>query len=280
MRRFAVVTGATGGIGLALAHALAGHGFTVMLVGRDAARLEAARERVAPRGREAGAGAPLVARADLATLAGMRNLVEALARHGTPIDALVNNAGAIYPERALTADGIERTFALNHIAPFVVTNGVLPLLRAAAQGRVVTVSSEAHRWAPRPYVDWQSAERYSANGAYGRSKLANILFTRALATRERASGVTANCFHPGVVRTGFGDGTSGWLKLMFALGRPFLRTPERGAATGVHLATAPALATVSGLYFADERPKRPSAAARDDTLAESLWSYSTTLAAG
>jgi NAD(P)-dependent dehydrogenase (short-subunit alcohol dehydrogenase family) len=272
---FCVVTGATRGIGLAAAEGLAARGARVLLVGRDADRLLAAREQVAAR---ASRNAPQTHLTDLATRAGLADLVRTLRERDTPVDVLFNNAGAIFSEREVTADGIERTFALNHLAPFQLTLGVLDLLRRAPGARVVTVSSEAHRATRPPYDDWQSAARYRPMLAYARSKLANILFTSELARRLQGTTVTANCFHPGVVRTEFAGGTRGALRLVFSLYRPFMRTAERGAATGVYLATAPEVASMSGLYFIDERVRRPSAAALDPALAASLWRTSEKLA--
>jgi NAD(P)-dependent dehydrogenase (short-subunit alcohol dehydrogenase family) len=273
---FCVVTGATRGIGLSAAEGLAARGGRVLLVGRDAGRLEAAREQVAARASHD--AAPQTHLADLATRAGVADLVRTLRERGTPVDVLFNNAGAIFPAREITADGTERTFALNHLAPFQLTTGLLDLLRRAPGARVVTVSSEAHRAARPPYDDWQSVVRYRPMLAYARSKLANILFTSELARRLQGTTVTANCFHPGVVRTEFAGGTRGALRLVFSLYRPFMRTAERGAATGVYLATAPEVAGMSGLYFIDERVRRPSAAALDPALAASLWRTSEELA--
>ncbi len=272
--KFCVVTGATRGIGLAAAEALAARGARVLLVGRDAGRLEAARASVARRadvGRE-----PLVQLADLATAGGVQGVVHALVQRGAPVDVLFNNAGAIYPQRELTTDGVERTFALNHLAPFRLTLGVLDLLRASTAARVVTVASEAHRAARNP-GDWQSARRYTPMLAYARSKLANILFTAELARRLQGSSISANCFHPGVVRTEWSSGNTGLLRLLFAAYRPFMRTAEQGAATGVYLATSPHVAGTSGHYFVDEHPRTPSRAALDLSLAESLWHTSETL---
>jgi NAD(P)-dependent dehydrogenase (short-subunit alcohol dehydrogenase family) len=267
--KLCVVTGATRGIGLAVAQALAARGARVVLVGRDAGRLEAARAEV---GRHAAPEQePLTYLADLATAAGAESTVQALVQRGTPVDVLFNNAGAIFPTYERTADGIERTFALDHLAPFRLTLGLAGLLRAATAARVVTVSSDAHRAAVRNLGDWQSERRYTPMLAYARSKLANILFTSALARRLQGTALTANCFHPGVVRTEFAGGTRGALRLAFALYRPFMRTAEQGAATGVYLAASPAVAGTSGRYFVDERPRTPSRAALDVALAESLW---------
>ena len=272
--RYCVVTGATRGIGLASAAALADRGARVMLVGRDARRLADAIDQVARRANAAGAPTPLSHLADLSSKAGVDSLVNALTSANTPIDILLNNAGAFFPDRKTTVDGVERTFALNHLATFGVTVGVIQLLRRSEGARVITVSSRAHRAARSPYDDWQSAQRFTPMSAYARSKLANILFTKGLAKRLEGSTITANCFHPGVVRTGFAEDARGPVGLFFKLARPFMRTPERGAATGIYLATSNDVATVSGEYFADEKREDPSTAAKDEGLAESLWQES------
>lgn len=275
--RRCVVTGATRGIGLAAATALARLGAAVVLVGRDAGRLEGARRTVRDAGGPAGAPPPVTILADLATAAGAAAVVRTLRREGAPIDVLYNNAGAIFPARELTEDGIERTFALNHLAPFRLTQGLMPLLAAAPAPRVATVSSEAHRMAGPQADDWQSARGYQPMRAYGRSKLANILFTSELARRTAGTALTANCFHPGVVRTEFAADARGLLRLAFLLGRPFMRSADAGAATGVWLASEPGLSATSGLYFVDARPRRPSTAALDPALAGALWDTSVAL---
>jgi retinol dehydrogenase-12 len=270
--RRCVITGATRGIGLAAAEALAARGASLVLVGRDASRLATAGAAAHRAAR--GGTAPVTILADLATGAGVQHVVASLARDGTPIDVLYNNAGAIFPARALTQDGIERTFALNHLAPFELTMAVMPLLRAAPAARVITVASEAHRLTGRATEDWQSERGYSPMQAYGRSKLANILFTAELARHVADTPITANCFHPGVVRTEFAAGVGGLLRLAFTLARPFMRSAARGASTGVYLAASRDVAGMTGLYFIDDRPARPSTAARDPALARRLWAAS------
>jgi NAD(P)-dependent dehydrogenase (short-subunit alcohol dehydrogenase family) len=255
-----------------MAEALALQGAEVTLVGRDAERLAAAERSVAEHAQQGGALPPRSILADLATEHGVESCVSALLARDLPIDVLMNNAGAIFPVRSLTADGLERTFALNHVAPFRLTLGVTTLLRRAPAARVITVASEAHRAVLHPVEDWQSERRYTPMGSYGRSKLANILFTRALAARHAGSTITANCFHPGVVRTEWSSGTRGPLRLFFVLARPFMRSTAQGASTGVYLATSPDVADVTGRYFARSSPRMPSVLGRDDALAERLWS--------
>ncbi len=275
---FVVITGATRGIGLAAAEALAGRGLAVALVSRDPQRLATARLSV-ERHSTASGDAPIAIEADLSTAAGCATTVDVLTALGRPIDVLYHNAGAIFPQRTLTADGIEETFALNHMAPYRLTEGLLPLLRAAGAARVVTVSSEAHRVirSSRVARDWQGDDDWSPMQAYGRSKLANILFTRSLARRLADSAITANCFHPGVVDTGFAGGTRGFTRLLFAVAKPFMLSPERGAATGVWLATSPAVPETPGHYFRKERRVTPTGLAMDDGLAKDLEAVSRSL---
>ncbi|MGI8335958.1 SDR family oxidoreductase [Actinomadura scrupuli] len=269
-----VVTGASSGIGKAAARALTRLGATVVLVCRDPARGLAALEEVAVvAGPE---NPPQLEIADLSSLAEVRELAGRLAALDR-IDVLVNNAGLTVGERRTTADGLELTFAVNHLAPFLLTTLLVDRLTASAPSRVVTVASRAHHRARLDFDDLQQTRLYSGRRAYANSKLANILFTRELAERLRGSGVTANCLHPGVVATGFAREGGTLDRLGFRLARPFLRSPERGADTVVQLATAPEVAEVSGAYFADRRQITPSAAARDQDSARRLWRLSAEL---
>jgi len=185
---------------------------------------------------------------------------------------LANNAGAVFASRKVTAEGLERTFALNHLAPFLLTN----LLRDRLAGtRVVTTSSDAHKSGLLDLSDLQSEKSYSPMRVYGTTKLCNILFTRELA--RRAGELHASCFHPGVVRTGFGKNENGLLRVATTLAAPFLRSPQRGARSLVWLATSAEAAALSGVYVFDEKVVEPSAQARDLTLAEQLWERSAEL---
>jgi len=270
--RTAVVTGATGGIGLETALGLARLGATVTLVGRDEARLEAARQAVAA----AAAGAPpTVARCDLGSLAEVRRLAEALRGRLPRLDVLVNNAGAMNATRKLSADGHELTFAVNHLATYLLTRALFPSLRAAPAPRVVTVASEAHRMGALDFDDLDASRAYSAMRVYGTSKLCNILFARELARRE--GWLASNSLHPGVVATGFGRNDPGWTRLLVRAVAPFLKTPEQGARTSLHVAASPALEGVSGRYFKDEREAAPRAQALDDAAAARLWEVSARL---
>ncbi len=267
---FVVLTGATRGIGQAAAIALGRQGVDLALVGREADRVA----RVADASREAGAGAVSEYVADLTLMSQVRRLATQLRESHGQIDVLANNAGALFAHRQSTVEGLERTFALNHLAPFLLTD----LLRERlAGGRVVTTASDAHKVGRLDLEDLQSERSYSASRAYGTSKLCNIMFTRELA--RRAPELHANCFHPGVVRTGFGKNENGVIKALLTIGGPFLRTPERGARSLVWLATDPGAAELDGQYVRDEKPQTPSAQACDEVLAAGLWEQSESILA-
>lgn len=272
-----VITGATSGIGLAAAEALAARGADLVLVGRDRSRGEAALARV----RTAAPGVCATMHyADLLRRSEVRRLGAELLAAYPRIDVLVNNAGAVFRDREVTEDGLERTFALNHMAYFLLTDLLRERLMAWAPARVVSVASRAHQQASGLDFDDLNLEReYSGWAAYCRSKLANILFTRALARRLAGTGVTANCLHPGFVASRFGDNNRGLFRLGIGIGkRLFAISEARGAQTIVYLASDPGIAATSGGYFASSKPATPSAAAQDDRAAERLWEISTRLA--
>ena len=264
-----VVTGATSGIGKAAATALARLGATVVLVGRDRGRTEAAAAEIA----RVSASPPRAEVADLASLEQVRGLAGRLAGLER-IDVLINNAGQVLGERRITPDGLEHVFALNHLAPFLLTNLLLPKLTASAPARVVTVTSDAHSAARLDLSDPNLEHGWDSWRSYANSKLANILFTRELARRLDGTGVTANCAHPGVVRTGFGRESKPLLKLGIMIARPFMLSPERGADTIVYLASSSDVAGQTGGYYVKRQRREPSAAARDDAAARELWELS------
>ena len=266
-----LLTGATTGIGRAAAEGLARSGLTLVLAGRDAARTEAAVEGVR---RASGNDRVEGLVADLSLGSEVRRLaVEFRARHRR-LDVLVNNAGAIFTRREETAEGREKTLALNHLAYFLLTRELLDLLLASAPARVVNVASEAHRGTRLDFDDLDSRHRYSGLGVYGRSKLMNLLFTAELARRLEGKAVTANALHPGVVATGFGGNTPGLFRTLVRIAQPFMLSPEKGARTLVYLATSPEVEGVSGKYFYRCREMRPSPAARDPESARRLWELS------
>lgn len=269
-----VVTGATSGIGRETALGLARLGATVAIVARDEARGAEAIERL--RGVATDGGA-LLFLADLASLAQVRRVAGEIATRLARVDVLVHDAGAVNMTRKRTVDGLETTFAVNHLAPFLLTALLRDRLRASAPSRIVTVASDAHRMARLDFDDLMNAREYSGMRVYAQSKLANVMFTYALARRLEGTGVTANALHPGVVATGFGRNDPGWLRLGVRIAAPFFRSPERGARTPIWLAASPEVAGVSGRYFADEREVASSAASRDVAAQERLWAESARL---
>ncbi len=268
-----LVTGGTGGIGLATAAGLAGLGARVGIVGRDRSRAEAAAERLRAIG-----GPVEVFAADVSSQREVRRLaVEALAAFPR-LDVLVNNVGGYWATRHPTVDGLERTFAVNHLAPFLLTNLLLDRLRASAPARVVTVSSGAQAMGRIDFADLQGEQGYSGQRAYNQSKLANVLFTYELARRLQGSGVTANVLHPGVVRTAFGqEDPRRWMRLLLPVVRPFLKSPEKGAETSIYLASSAEVAGVTGRYFVNCRSKTSARASYDTAAAAQLWQVSAAL---
>ena len=269
-----LVTGANSGIGRVTAIGLAKRGATVVLVCRNEERGGPVLEEIRRNGR--GSAALLVA--DLASQRQVRAVAAAFLARFDRLDVLVNNAGvAGWGTRLVTEDGLERTFAVNHLAPFLLAALLLDRLKASAPARVVTVSSAAHRNPALHFDDLEGERRYSAFGAYSRSKLANILFTNELARRLEGSGVTANCLHPGVVATGIFRNLPRWMRMVFV--SPLALSPEKGADTMLYLASASEVAGVSGHYFVRRKARRPSRAARDDAAARRLWAASEALTA-
>jgi len=270
-----VATGATSGIGEVAVKTLAAMGARVVFIARDAKRAAATLaklEEVAPgRGHRAHI-------ADLSLIAETRRVGAEIAASEARIDVLVNNAGAMFSDRRVTAEGLELTFALNHMAYFGLTQALGERLAGTAQARVVSTASAAHLGAKLDFDDLQCAKGYSGWKAYGRSKLANILFTRELARRLAGSGVTANCLHPGLVASRFGDEAGGWTARLFPLVKRFAISPEQGADTIVYLASSPEVAAISGEYFDKRKVRKPSAAAQDDGAAALLWEKSVALA--
>ncbi|MBL8917670.1 MAG: SDR family oxidoreductase [Myxococcaceae bacterium] len=270
-----LVTGATAGIGLETAKAIAKEGAELIIVGRNEEKTKAVAEQV-----KAETGNPNVTflLADLSSMAQVRRLAaDFLARYDR-LDVLVNNAGAVNPKRETTADGHESTFATNHLAYFLLTNLLVPALEKAAPSRVVCVASEAHRGSTLDFDDLMS-ERYSAFRTYSRSKLANILFGREAARRLQAKGISVNTLHPGVVGSNFIAGKGGFWGVIGTLSRVFLISNEQGAKTSVFLATSKDVEGVTGKYFDKCRERAPSAAAMDDAAAAKLWAISEQLTA-
>jgi NAD(P)-dependent dehydrogenase (short-subunit alcohol dehydrogenase family) len=271
-----LITGATRGIGQAAAVELAAQGHEVGLVGRDPARVK----ETAAKARDASdnPGAVHEHVADLQRMDEVRRLAAEVRDHYPKLDVLANNAGALFGSREVTPDGFERTFALNHLAPFLLTQLLLERLAADGGGRVVTTASDAHSGGLVDLDDLQTETRaYRAMSVYGTSKLENILFTRELARRAPAS-VTATCFHPGVVRTGFGNDSVLW-RVLTTVGAPFMRSPKSGAKSLVWLAASGEAKDLTGVYVVDEKVRQPSTQAQDDDLARLLWERSAELVA-
>jgi retinol dehydrogenase 14 len=272
--RTVLVTGGTGGIGRATALGLAEMGAYLAITGRDRGRAEAAAREI----RAVAGGRVEVFVADLSVQAEVRRLAGEVLQRLSRIDVLVNNVGGYWNTRHVTADGLERTFVLNHLAPFLLTCLLLDRLKHSAPARVVTVSSSAHATGRIDFGDLQGERSYSGARAYSQSKLANVLFTRELARRLPATCVTANALHPGVVRTAFGaEDPSGVQRLLVPFLRPFMKTPARGATTSIHLASAPDLEQVTGRYFASSKPRSSAARSYDEAAAARLWQVSADL---
>jgi retinol dehydrogenase 12 len=270
-----VITGATSGIGSVAAEKLAGMGARIVLVARDRARGEAQLSRL----RNVGPGVQHTAYyGDLSRISEMKRVGSEIAQAEPRIDVLINNAGALFGHRKLSEDGLELTFALNHMSYFVLTQVLLDRLRASSPARVINTSSDAHKGAKLDFTDLQSEHGYAGFRVYGRSKLCNILYTRELARRLAGSGVTANCLHPGFVATRFGDQSGGAFSVVVRLAKAFAISPEKGAETLVYLASSDDVANVSGQYFYKCRAVTPTKEAQDDDAAKKLWQESERLA--
>jgi NAD(P)-dependent dehydrogenase (short-subunit alcohol dehydrogenase family) len=270
-----VITGATSGIGQVAAEELARMGARLVLVARDERRGEATMARLRER---APAGAHAIHYADLSRISEMKRVAAEIAAAEPRIDILVNNAGALFSHRQVTEDGLEKHFAVNHMAYHVVTEGLRERLVASAPARVVSTASGAHHGARFDPADLQTARGYNGVLAYQRSKLYNIMWTRELARRWAGSRVTANCFHPGFVATRYGDNAGGMLALGVRIAKLFAISPAKGARTLLYLASSPEVADASGGYFTKCRLTRPSHDAEDDAAARRLWDETARLA--
>ena len=270
-----LITGGTGGIGKATAIGLARIGARVGITGRDLARAErsAAEIRAASGNTAVDAFA-----ADMSCQAEVRRLAVAILDSYPRLHVLVNNVGGFWAHRRVTADGVERTFALNHLAPFLLTNLLLDRLKASAPARVVTVSSGAQGMGRIEFDDLQGARSYSGQRAYSQSKLANVMFTNELARRLEGTGVTATSLHPGVVRTNFGAEDQAWyFALISRVALLLLKTPEQGAQTSIYLASSPDMDGITGKFFANRTPKTPNKVAYDTDMTARLWQVSAEL---
>jgi NAD(P)-dependent dehydrogenase (short-subunit alcohol dehydrogenase family) len=270
-----VVTGGTSGIGQVAAERLAGMGARIVLVARSKSRGEAALSRL----REVAAGqAHRVHYGDVSRLADLNRLVTEIRLAEPRIDVLINNAGAMFGSRQVTEDGLELTFATNHLSYFVLTQGLREQLAAAGSARIVNTSSHAHYRGKIDFGDLQSEHGYSGFPVYSFSKLCNVLFTRALSKRLAGSGITTNSLHPGFVNTRFADGSGGFIERILSLAKMFAISPEKGAETIVYLASSDDVAKTTGLYFYKCKAVEPSKIAQDDAAAERLWNETEKLA--
>ncbi|TGE24150.1 SDR family oxidoreductase [Hymenobacter aquaticus] len=269
-----LITGPSGGIGQITARELARRGAHLVLVCRNPERAEQTKTLIQ---QASPASQPDILLCDLSVLAEVRTLAAEVTRRYSKLDVLINNAGIMPGPLTITDEGHELSWVTNHLAPFLLTNLLLPLLEAAGQARIINVASEAH-WLGEiePAQNFRNdREKYSSFTAYCDSKLANILFTNELAHRLELTGITANCLHPGIVDTGLvNPGSSRLLKLMWLLARPVMVTPEVGAQTSIFLATDPKVAALSGRYFKNSKPARSSGTARNRAEASRLWRIS------
>ena len=266
--RVVLITGGTSGIGRVTARELKRMGATVVVVGRDPARLDDIRREI---------GADTI-RADLQLVSEARRAADELRQRCQRLHVLVNNAGALFGDRQLTGEGLERTFALNHMAYFALTAALLDLLRASAPARVVTVSSQAARGGRIEISDLQMERRYLGIRQYCNTKLMNLLFAFELARRLQGTGVTSNALHPGAIASGFAMQGAGWYGVLTRLARPFLIGEVKGARAQIKAASDPSLETVTGRYFVRQREKPPPRAALDQVLAGRLWEESERIA--
>ena len=273
--KIVLITGGTGGIGKATAVGLARMGARVGIVGRNATRAEAAAVDIRS---TTGNPAVDVFIADVSSQAEVRRLASEVLETYPRLDVLVNNVGGSWAHRHITADGLEHTFAVNHLAAFLLTNLLLERLKASAPARVVTVSSGAQSMGRIDFDDLQGARTFSGQRAYNQSKLANVMFTYELARRLEGTGVTANVLHPGVTRTEFGaEDQSRWFAWMSGLARLFMKTPAQGAETPIFLAASPEVEGMSGRYFANRKSKDSNKASYDVASAARLWQASAEL---
>jgi retinol dehydrogenase 14 len=270
-----LITGATGGIGRAAAVALSSMGARVGITGRDRARAEYAAATIA---RESGNSAVDVFVADMSSQAEVRRLASEVLAAYPRLDVLLNNVGGFWAHRHATADGLEHTFALNHLAPFLLTSLLLERLKTSAPARVVTVSSGAQSMGSIDFDDLMGDRKYSGQRAYNQSKLANVMFTYELAKRLEGTGVTATVLHPGITSTDFGreDQARGWGPLI-AVMRRFMKSPDQGAETSVYLASSLGAEGLTGTYFANRTPKKTHRASYDAAITARLWQVSAEL---
>jgi len=271
--KLCIVTGANSGIGKETVRAFAREGAFIVMICRNEQRAKQAQQELISDTGHAGIEVMI---ADLALQHDVRAVTEQIANKFDKIDVLVNNAGLIAGKREETIDGIEKTIAVNHLAPFLLTNLLSNQLQKASEARVINVSSEAHRLGAEVFdlENLQLKTGYTPMKAYGISKLCNIMFTHELAKRCAGTSVTTNCLHPGVVGTQLAEEASWIMNIIYTIGRPFMRSPRKGAETTIYLATSDEVKSISGKYFKNKKEASPVSIAYDDKLTEELWKIS------
>lgn len=267
-KKIALITGPTSGIGKVTALELAKRGFNLILLARNAKKADALQIEIGDQAETS------FVQCDLSDLADVQKAVEQIHANHSRIDVLVNNAGLMMDHEEFSKQDIEMTFAVNHIGHFLLTNGLIDLLEAGKDARIVHVSSGAHQFGKFRIDQLVKPDKFSAWTTYGNSKLANILFSNELAERLQPLGITSNALHPGFVATSFGSGVSGLGNILMWLARPFAKSPQEGASTSIYLASSPEAASFTGKYFDDSKPKTPSKDAQSKFLATKLWELS------
>jgi NAD(P)-dependent dehydrogenase (short-subunit alcohol dehydrogenase family) len=270
-----IITGANSGIGLATAVSLANKGARICLICRDEKRGLDALKKVKA---QSGNGDADLLLADFSSLDIIRAAALEIKSKYKKLDVLINNAGSISGNRQVTRDGYEWTFGVNHLAPFLLTNLLLPLIKDSAPSRIITVSSMVHQYSYINFDDIMSEKKYGEMKAYAQSKLANLLFAFELSRKLAGTGVTSNAVHPGAVRSGFARSSGLLMKTLYSVGKYLLSSPEKGARTSIYLASSPEVERVTGRYFINCKPAKPSAKALDESTAKKLWELSTKLA--
>ena len=269
--RIVLITGATSGIGKETARALVQKGFQVIVVGRNQAKLERTVRELEGISQDASVVALVC---DLSSQESIRQLSQDIHAEYDHIDVLINNAGLIIAPRQTTVDGLEYTFALNHLGYFLLTGLLLDLLKAGKSGRIINVSSRAHQGGHIHFDDLMLEKSYSAMKAYSQSKLANVLFTYELGRKLKGTGITVNCLHPGAVRSNFGMELPGLMKVIMLIARPFLISSRKGAITPIYLASSPEVEDVTGKYFVKKHVVQSSPESYDEDIARRLWEVS------
>ena len=267
-KKIALITGPTSGIGKVTALELAKRGFDLILLARNPKKADELQLEIGDKTETS------FVECDLSSLASVQRAVETVRANHSHIDLLINNAGGMMDQEEITLDGIEMSFAVNHVGHFLLTNGLLDLLKAGKDARIVHVSSEAHRFGKFRIDQLARPEKFSSWGAYGNSKMANVLFSNELAERLKPEGITSNAVHPGLVATGFGSGASGFSSILMLLARPFSKSPQEGAQTSLYVATSPEIFGVTGRYFKDMKPVKPAKETKSKFLATELWKLS------